>query len=63
MLLFLGVLNDSKRLRFILKPFKNIARLSENILTVACDSWWYLAWNLADHLSSRFTEVRNCFLN
>ena len=54
-----GALNDSKRLRFMLKPFKNISRLNENILSVACDTWMHLAWNLAEHLSARFSEVSN----
>lgn len=53
----IGALNDSKRLRFMLKPFKNISRLNENILSVACDTWMHLAWNLGEHLSARFSEV------
>lgn len=53
----LGCLNDSKKLRFVLKPLKNTVRASENILSAVCDTWMHLAWNLAGHLSSRFSEV------
>ncbi|XP_054709140.1 telomere-associated protein RIF1-like [Uloborus diversus] len=51
------VLNDSKKLRFVLKPFKNISRLSENILLTVCTTWWHLVCHLSHNLSMRFTEV------
>ncbi|GFQ95186.1 telomere-associated protein RIF1 [Trichonephila clavata] len=51
------VLNDSKKLRFVLKPFKNLSKFNECVSFAVCDTWWHLAWNLSNNLSSRFTEV------
>ncbi|GFY59533.1 telomere-associated protein RIF1 [Trichonephila inaurata madagascariensis] len=52
-----AVLNDSKKLRFVLKPFKNLSKFNECVSFAVCDTWWHLAWNLSNNLSSRFTEV------
>ncbi|GIX69053.1 telomere-associated protein RIF1 [Caerostris extrusa] len=51
------VINDSKKLRFVLKPFRNLTKFSDSTSLVICDTWWHLAWNLTHNLSSRFTEV------
>ncbi|KAF8793815.1 Telomere-associated protein RIF1 like protein [Argiope bruennichi] len=52
-----SVLNDSKKLRFVLKPFRNLTKFSELVSFAVCETWWHLAWSLSDNLSARFDEV------
>ncbi|CAL1270895.1 unnamed protein product [Larinioides sclopetarius] len=52
-----AVLNDSKKLRFVLKPFRNLSKFSELVSFAVCETWWHLAWSLSHNLSSRFDEV------